>query len=283
MRSFMSWLPERLSWAPIGRSATAVAADVAFLLVVPQVIAGKGLFRWVCQESVQTALTTGVIAALLHSEGQSLQVYAPRREDWKHLGYGATLGAAAISTMLGTVALAGWLKSPKWGWDETSRSQVAKAFALGLIGDAAIAVREELLHRGYAFTTLSRSVGAPIAGGWMSFVFALYHPLKPHFILSNMVGAIALTLLRQSTGSIWAPVGYHWAWNVLQTWIFGPSDGEPSLRPVVISGPSRFVGRPGHPEPGLIVAVINALLIFWLAAQQRKAGTGPGDPGSAPA
>lgn len=279
----MSWLPEHFSWAPIGRSATAVAADVAFLFAMPHVVPGKGSFQWVRENGVQTALTTTVIAALLRSEGQSLQVYAPRREDWRQLLFGVGLGTASGGAMLGMLAIAGWLKSAAWGWEVAPPARLVESLARGMLGDATVAVREELLHRGYAFDTLAQGVGAPIATGWMSVVFALYHDFKPQCVLSNMSVAIALTLLRQSTDSIWAPVGYHWAWNVLQTWIFGPADGEPSLRPVVISGPSRFVGRPGRPEPGLIVAMINTLLILWLAAQRRKAGTGPGAHRSAPA
>lgn len=267
----MSLLPKHFSWRPVGRSATAVAADVAFLFVLPQVVPGKEPFQWARREYVQTALTAAVIATLLHNEGRGLRVYAPRREDWGRLGTGAILGTAAVGAMLGTAALAGWLKSPQWGWDKTSHTQVAKALLVGLLGDAAIALREELLHRGYAFDTLSVSVGAPIAGGWMSFIFALYHPLKPHFVLSNVVGGITLTLLRQYTGSIWASVGYHWAWNVVQTWVFGPADGEPSLRPVTVDGPQLLVGHPGRAEPGLLVTLVNAPLILWLAAQLQKA------------
>jgi hypothetical protein len=47
----------------------------------------------------------------------------------------------------------------------------------------------------------------------------------------------------------------------------------PSLRPLVVDGPLRWMGRPGHPEPGLLSARLQAGvalgvgLVHWLGQQ----------------
>lgn len=44
-----------------------------------------------------------------------------------------------------------------------------------------------------------------------------------------LAGGATLMLLRLHTDALWMPIGYHWAWNVLQTAVFGVPHSAPSL------------------------------------------------------
>jgi uncharacterized protein len=81
--------------------------------------------------------------------------------------------------------------------------------------------------------------------------------------------------LRVTSGGLWLPLGYHWAWNVMQTAVLGPPDGMPSLHPLEIAGPAWWLGRPGHPEPGLLSTAVNLAVAggaWWLGRRQNRDG-----------
>jgi membrane protease YdiL (CAAX protease family) len=40
-----------------------------------------------------------------------------------------------------------------------------------------------------------------------------------------LAGGMTLMLLRLHSDVLWLPVGYHWAWNVLQAAVFGAVSG----------------------------------------------------------
>lgn len=175
----------------------------------------------------------------------------------KQFAQGAGLGATALLATLAIARSRGWLSAPRWGFRETHPAQVAGSMAMSAVGHLAIAWNEELVFRGYAHTTLALALPGPLADGLLVALFALFHPLKPRTLAGEAALGLALIGLRDQYGDIWMPVGYHWAWNVLQTAIFGPSDGAPSLRPLVVHGPPEWVGRPGHPEPGYLSTLVS--------------------------
>jgi hypothetical protein len=74
-------------------------------------------------------------------------------------------------------------------------------------------------------------------------------------------------MLRLAQKSIWLPIGYHLAWNLIQTAVLGPPTGLPSLLPMEVDGPELWVGRPGHPVPGLLMMAVHigvAALAGWV-------------------
>ncbi len=80
-------------------------------------------------------------------------------------------------------------------------------------------------------------------------------------------------LLRLHSDALWLPVGYHWAWNVLQTAIFGAPDSAPSIRPLHLHGPERWMGRPGAPEPGLLSTLVHLVMALLLWLWMRRSDT----------
>jgi membrane protease YdiL (CAAX protease family) len=95
----------------------------------------------------------------------------------------------------------------------------------------------------------------------------------PSAVLLALRGArTALTLLRLRSGGLWLPIGYHWAWNVVQTAVLGAPDAAPSVRPLHVHGPRRWMGWPGHPEPGLLSTLIHLAVVLLAWVGMRRSG-----------
>src|SRR6476659_4508278 len=95
-----------------------------------------------------------------------------------------------------------------------------------------------------------------------------------------VAGGTTRMLLRLHSDALCLSVGYHWAWNVLQTAVFGAPGTAPSIRPLQVHGPERWMGRPGAPEPGLLSTLVHLAmaLLVWLwtrrGAARRRRGSG---------
>lgn len=219
-------------------------------------------------------ITLGVTRAFaeLRAEDRAHWQAVPVRSGLRKFAQGAGIGAGALLITLGIARSQGWLSAPKWGFEETHPMDVAGSMAVSAIGHLAIAWNEELVFRGYGHTTLALALPRPLADALLTALFALAHPLKPRTLVGEAVLGLTLLALRDHHGDIWMPVGYHWAWNTMQAAVFGPSDGAPSLRPLVVHGPPEWVGRPGHPEPGYLSTLASLSVAIGVFLWSRRRG-----------
>jgi len=122
-----------------------------------------------------------------------------------------------------------------------------------------------------------RRFGAASAGSGTCYETSLARSRSNHAgdriaALDMLVGGATLMLLRLHTDALWMSVGYHWAWNVFQTAVFGEPHSAPSIRPLRVHGPERWMGQPGQPELGLLSTLVHlviALLVWWLLWRGR--------------
>lgn len=184
-------------------------------------------------------------------------------------GQGAALGATAMAAVLGVAAARGWLDAPAWGWEALPAQQVAGSLGRSALVHLAVALNEEIVFRGYGYETLRLALPDPTAAALLTLLFGLAHPLRPLTLAGELALGLALHRLRARSGALWASIGYHWAWNLMQSGIFGPADGRPSLRPLRVHGPYRWLGRPGHPEPGLLALLANLLVALAAGLRAR--------------
>jgi membrane protease YdiL (CAAX protease family) len=193
---------------------------------------------------------------------------------------GLGLGTSAFLAWLSIATAKGWVSSSGWGWEQTSISEVARSIALLGIGHLAVAWNEEMVFRGYGFTTLQTAFGTGKAIAIVIPLFALLHELNGQVLIGQAALGTTLLMLRLQSNGIWLPIGYHWAWNVTQTAIFGPTGAAPSIRPLQVHGPYLWVGRPGLPEPGLLstlIALVIALIVWlWMRRATRRPSSVPG-------
>jgi membrane protease YdiL (CAAX protease family) len=130
---------------------------------------------------------------------------------------------------LGIAKAKRWASAPTWGWEQASMSEVLRSVARLGIGQLAVAWNEEMVFRGYGFETVSEALGQGKAVAMLMPGFALYHGLDPRQILGTLAGGTTLMLLRLHTDALWMPLGYHWAWNTLQTAVIGASGTVPCI------------------------------------------------------
>jgi hypothetical protein len=168
---------------------------------------------------------------MLRLEGRTEMTLIPIRRELAHALLGAGVGATAWLLVLGVAHAKEWVSLPAWGWQQTQPIAVIRAVMLNGIGQLAIAWNEEMLFRGYGFETLRAVVGTGATAGLLIPLFAVYHGFRPRVLVGMSIAGTLFTVLRLQTHGLWFGVGYHWAWNVMQTAVFGPPDGLPSIRP----------------------------------------------------
>ena len=151
-------------------------------------------------------------------------------------------------------------------------SEVLRSATLLGVGHLAVAWNEETVFRGYGFETVREALGQGKAVAVLILGFALYHGLDPQQLIGMLAGGATLMLLRLHSDALWLPVGYHWAWNVLQTAVFGAPESAPSIRPLQVQGPERWMGKPGQPEPGLLSTLVQLVMALLLWLWMRRGG-----------
>lgn len=186
---------------------------------------------------------------------------------------GLVLGTAAFLAVASTATVLGWVRFPQPGWHTASKTAVIWTL-ISRTAHLCVAWNEEMLFRGYGLHSLAQVVGRPFAVAILVPVFARGHGSGWQMLIGQSALGLSTTALRFAGGSLWLPVGYHAAWNYVQTAIFGPPDAPPSLLPMHIEGPELWMGRPGYPEPGLLSTLVNLIVAggaawVWWRARRR--------------
>lgn len=131
---------------------------------------------------------------------------------------------------------------------------------------------EEIMFRGYLQGMIKSSYGYGASVLASSVPFALLHSLG-HDIFSNpltvvnlFLAGIFLALLREVTGSLWMPMGFHFAWNLFND-VFGPAN---SL--IVLEwGQNEWIsGGPDGFSKGFANTLIMLTVILVLAYRFQK-------------
>ncbi len=187
---------------------------------------------------------------------------------------GAVIGAGAIGSYFLVARASGWLKVAEWGWARFRPAELAGSVALLAVSHFAGAWTEEMVFRGYGYTTLRLAVPTTVVAPLLTVLFGYYHGPDHWVAWHEMAIGAPMMLLRLASGGMAAPLGYHWAWNFVQTGILGPEEGAPSLRPISVQGPARWVGRPGYPEPGWLSTIVSLAVAagigLWLYRQNKR-------------
>jgi membrane protease YdiL (CAAX protease family) len=221
-----------------------------------------------------TLALTYCFARLDPQDTQAWQQW-PSRTDVKDLCNGAALGTAAISGFLGIAIACKLASAPAWGWQTSPAAHVVNTVKVSAANNAAAVWNEEMVFRGYGFDVLRRAFGIYPAALISTGLFAIYHGFGVRRLLAlSLLGAVIL-LLRLETGSLWFPIGFHWAWNIVQEAVIGNPALAPSIRPLHVQGPEAWIGRPGAVQPGwLVILYLTGVLglLLWRAGKRSQAG-----------
>ena len=131
-----------------------------------------------------------------------------------------------------------------------------------------VAIFEEILIRGIIFRIIEEKLGSYIALAVSAVIFGALHLFNPHttFISAACIAIEAGLLLGAAyiySRSLWLPIAIHFAWNFMQSGIFGAvtsgNDNTPGLMTTKLTGAEWITGGTFGPE-GTVQATILCLI-----------------------
>ena len=145
-----------------------------------------------------------------------------------------------------------------------------------------VAIFEEILLRGIIFRIAEEKLGSYIALIISAIIFGAVHLANPNssFISAICIAVEAGLLLGASyiyTRNLWLPIAIHFAWNFLQSGIFGAitsgNEKTNSLLTTQISGTKLITGGVFGPEGTIqatLFCLIATIILMFLNIKQNK-------------
>ena len=181
-------------------------------------------------------------------------------------GKGFLIGILYFVVVAGVMWLCGIYKVTGTGTDQPEL--VISAFFLFF----GVGVAEEIMFRGVLFRWIDEKWGFPIALAVSALLFGIMHLGQPNATWwSSAAIAIEAGLLLGAaykwSGTLWMPIGIHWAWNFCQGNVFGfpvsGSDAGVSLIQSAVEGPELLTGGLFGAEASIISVILGLLLSLW--------------------
>lgn len=225
------------TWAPVqllvGAVGWVVVQILAALIVAPLLVARHGggtaidlIGHLVTDPFVSAAFFTGYAALAVTGFFWLTRAFAPadhattfgRPGILREVAMGALVGGGLMVVGVGVLALVGAYR----GTDPHLHPGLLAGIAMGL----GAACGEEALFRGVLFRLANARLGSTWAVVIVGTVFGFAHAGNPG---AGAVGGLAilvsagllLTSTYLLTDRLWLPLGIHWAWNAVQSGVFG--------------------------------------------------------------
>ncbi|MBR3485130.1 MAG: CPBP family intramembrane metalloprotease [Bacteroidales bacterium] len=135
-----------------------------------------------------------------------------------------------------------------------------------------VGVGEEILFRGVLFRWIDEKWGFVAALAVSALLFGAMHYGQPGATWwSSLAIAIEAGLLLGAaykySGTLWLPIGIHWAWNFVQGNVFGfqvsGGDAGKSLLQATVNGPDCLTGGAFGAEASIITVILGLGLSVW--------------------
>jgi membrane protease YdiL (CAAX protease family) len=185
---------------------------------------------------------------------------------WADLFIGVGITSIALGIVFKFGLTVGWLHIDGWIWKLLRPGDLLNRLLVSLAITGSVAILEEVVFRAYLLTGLKLAWGGPLGLAVMSICFTLIHtPIlegnTPFVIILALLFLTAfgllfgLTYLR--TGSIWLPVGIHFAWDFVESDLLNLSGDL--TNPHIVGAITKLKG------PSSLAGLGNAILIDALA------------------
>ena len=191
----------------------------------------------------------------------------------KHLLLGFGTGVLYFGIIAGVLAMAGVYKV-KLGSD--SWLEIVEYLALFFL----VAVAEEIVFRGFIFRMIDERFNFVTALLVSALIFGFIHMGNSNATLwSSVAIAVEAGLLLGAaykySGTIWLPIGIHWAWNFTQGNVLGFSvSGMPcevSVFDAMVSGPEILTGGGFGPEASVVTVALGVIFtLFFISGYYRR-------------
>ena len=144
----------------------------------------------------------------------------------------------------------------------------------------AVAVGEEMIFRGVIFRWIDERWNTCVALLISAILFGWMHISNDNATWwSSLAIAVEAGLLLGAaykwSGSLWVPIGIHWAWNYTQGNIFGlavsGSEAGETMLTTIVNGPDIITGGAFGPEASIISVILGTFFtIVFLANCYRR-------------
>ena len=187
------------------------------------------------------------------------------------IGFG--IGVLYFILVTGAIALLGGYRIDGLNWNVPALVKTLFSFLV-------VAVGEEVLFRGIVFRMIDERWGTAVALIASALIFGFVHITNDNAtVWSSVAIAVEAGLLLAAaykwSGTLWVPIGIHWAWNFFQGPIFGfavSGNDTPSLIQPLIDGPAWLTGGSFGAEASVPAFVLGlAFAIVFLLAKRRSA------------
>lgn len=221
---------------------------------------------------VASAAVLGAYTLWRRIDGYRKAPDLPMRKGKPDLWKGFGIGAVFFALVTGSIALMGGYRVGSFQWDTVS---VVKSLFQFLV----VGVGEEVLFRGIVFRMLDERWGTLLALIVSSLLFGFLHITNDNAtvwssIAITMEAGLLLGAAYKWSGTLWLPIGIHWAWNFFQGPVFGfkVSGHETySLIKPVTDGPVWLTGGDFGAEasvPAVILGLAVTILFFYTPSRR---------------
>ena len=199
----------------------------------------------------------------------------PLRALLPETGKGFLVGILFFVLVVLVMWIAGLYRIAHFGKDRSL--DILSAFFLFLV----VGVGEEILFRGILFRWIDEKWGFVVALVVSSLLFGAMHFGQPGATWwSSLAIAIEAGLLLGAaykwSGTLWLPIGIHWAWNFFQGNVFGfavsGGDAGASLIQAGVNGPDILTGGAFGAEASIIAVILGAALSAWYIVRIARRG-----------
>nr|WP_246427499.1 type II CAAX endopeptidase family protein [Paenibacillus phyllosphaerae] len=264
-----------------------VHGRIALCFVLFIIVASVGTAILGGQSASELSLTETMLLSSLGLGGSALLVYFSfdRKSPWTlgfnrtraipYLLQGAMVGLLLMAVSFGLIGIFGGFAIES----ANSLSGIGTKLLTGCILFMIVAVCEELFCRGYLQGLLKHHYGVNASILITSLLFSLLHAGNPGiwttpFTLINifLIG-LFFALTRELTGSLWMPIGFHFAWNFSQGHLFGfavSGTDAASVLTITPQGTAVLSGGEFGAE-GSVVTTILILAVCLLATRTMRA------------
>lgn len=200
---------------------------------------------------------TGVFC--IYVDNQSLESLGLQQDvdSLLHFAGGLTVAIVAVSFVFLAGYSIGWFRVENSSF---SRSRVPE-FCGGASDFLLAAIFEEVAVRGYILSVLLHTWGPSVAIVGSSIIFSFFHLIKhPRlpviFTINAFLFGVITAQARLVTGTLWAPIGLHFGWNLAMGPIYGlPCSGREYNDGLVccsVDGPEWVTGGLYSPDAGIL-------------------------------
>ena len=143
----------------------------------------------------------------------------------------------------------------------------------------AVAVGEEIMSRGVIFRLIDERWNTWAALIVSALFFGFGHIGNDNAtwwssLAISIEAGLLLAAAYKWSGTLWVPIGIHWAWNYVQGNVFGlavsGTDAGNSILTTTVNGPDIITGGAFGPEASIIAVIIGTLYTFVFLNNRRR-------------